>query len=128
MLLDSGVIIEVFRNPQNSKHFRAILRAIGDEETFVSIIQLAEVADWAQRNQLPVKERVAAIKDFARIVPLEEQICVDASEIKRRRRQIGYSNFSILDGIILATARLIGQRLLTFDGDFASESDCVILH
>ncbi len=128
MLLDSGVIIEVFRSPQDSKHFRAILRATGDEETFVSIIQLAEVAEWAQRNQLPVKERVASIKDFARIVPLEEQICIDASEIKRRRREMGYSDFSLTDGIILATARLIGQRLLTFDGDFAGETDCVLLH
>ncbi len=128
MLLDSGVIIEVFRSTQDSKHFRAILRAIGDEETFVSVIQLAEVADWAQRNQLPVKERVASIKDFARIVPLEEQICIDASEIKRRRREMGYSDFSIIDGIILASARLIGHRLLTFDGDFAGESDCVLLH
>ncbi len=128
MLLDSGVIIEVFRSTQDSKHFRAILRAIGDEETFVSIIQLAEVADWAQKNKLPAKERVTAIKDFARIVQLEEQICIDASEIKYRRREMGYSDFSLIDGIILATARLIGQRLLTFDGDFAGESDCVLLH
>ncbi len=127
MLLDTGVIIEVFRSPQDSKHFRAILRAIGNEQIFISIIQLAEVADWAHRNQLPIKERVAAIKDFARLVPLEEQICIEASEIKSRRRETGYSDFSLIDGIILASARLIGHRLLTFDGDFAGESDCVLL-
>lgn len=127
MLLDSGVIIEIFRSPQDSKHFRAILRAIGDEEIFVSIIQIAEVAEWASRNQLPAKERVVAVRDFARIVPLEEQVCIDASEIKRLRREQGYSDFSLMDGIILATARLIEQRLMTFDGDFTGEIDCILL-
>jgi len=33
----------------------------------------------------------------------------------------------LTDGIILATARSIGQRILTLDGDFVGENDCVFV-
>jgi len=127
LLLDSSAIVEVFRSPVTSRRFRAIEREIGDEEVFVSIVQLAEVADWAVRNQVSPKERIAAIKEFARIVPLDEQICLEAPAIKYRRRESGYADFGLLDAIVLATARSIGQRVLTFDEDFAGEGDCIVL-
>jgi len=60
---------------------------IGDDEVFVSVVQLAEVAEWAVRNKVSVKERVAAVKEFARVVPPDEQICLNAAEIKADRRQ-----------------------------------------
>ncbi len=127
VLLDSSALIEVFRSPVTSRRFRAIEREIGDEEVFISIIQLAEVADWAVRNQVSPKERIDAIKEFARIVPLDEQICLEAPSIKYRGRKSGYADFSLLDAIILAAARSIGQRVLTFDKDFAGEGDCIVL-
>lgn len=85
------------------------------------------MAGWAVRNRVSPKDRIAAIKEFARIVPLDEQICLEASTIKYRRRELGHSDFSLLDAIVLATARSIGQRLLTFDEDFVGESDCIVL-
>jgi len=127
MLLDSSAIVEIFRNPNTSRRFKSIMREVGDEEVFVSIVELAEVSDWAVRNRASAKDRVTYIKDFARIVPLDEQICLDASQIKHRRRELGYTNFSLLDSIILATARSIGQRVLTFDKDFEGETDCIVI-
>jgi len=127
MLLDTSVIVEIFRSSSTSRRFRKIVREIGDEEVFVSIVQLAEVADWAIRNRVSSKDRVDSIKEFARIVPLDEQICLDAPVIKYRRRELGYTDFGLLDGIVLATARSIGQRVLTFDKDFAGESDCQVI-
>ncbi|MCP8313065.1 MAG: PIN domain-containing protein [archaeon] len=127
MLLDTSVIVEIFRSPSASRRHRKIVKEIGEEEVFVSVIQLAEVADWAVRNRIPPKDRVASIKEFARIVPLDEQICLDASVIKYRRRELGYSDFGLLDSIVLATARSIGQRVLTFDKDFTGESDCLVI-
>ena len=126
MFLDSSVIIEVFRRPSDSEFFQRVERIIGDGEVFVSIVQLAEVADWAVRNKVSPKERVAAVKEFARVVPLDEQICLDAAEIKAGRREKGYVDFGLLDGVVLASARSIGQRLLTLDRDFAGEADCQV--
>lgn len=127
MLLDSSVIIEIFRKPSGSKEFEKITAAIGDGEAYVSIVQLAEVADWANRNGAPPKERVDAVRELARIVPLDEGICLDAAAIKRQRCKTGHDDFGLIDGIILASARSIGQRVLTLDDDFLGEDDCVVI-
>ena len=47
--------------------------------------------------------------------------------IKYRRRELGHTDFGLLDAIVLATACSIGQRVLTFDEDFVGESDCIVL-
>ena len=127
LLLDSSAIIEIFRSPITSKRFKAIESEIGDEDVFVSVVQLAEVADWAVRNRVSPNDRIAAIKELAHVVPLDEQIGLEASAIKYRRRDLGHADFSLFDAIVLATARSIGQRLLTFDKDFSGESDCIVL-
>ena len=127
MLLDTNCIVEIFRSSPTSVNFRKIIKEMRNEEAFVSIIQLAEVADWAIRNQAPPRDRLDAIKEIARIVPLDEAICLEAPAIKHRRRALGYSDFGLLDAIILATARSIGHRVLTFDKDFTGESDCTVI-
>ncbi len=127
MLLDTSTVVEIFRNSAESARFKEIMAEIGDEEAYVSMIQLAEVADWATRNGTPPEERVDAVKELARIVPLDERICLDASEIKHRRRDAGRGDFGLVDGIILATARSIGQSVLTLDEDFIGENDCAVI-
>lgn len=127
MLIDTSVIVEIFRNSSTSKRFREIMKLIGNQEVFVSIVQLAEVADWAVKNRVPPRERVDMVKEFARVVPLDEEICLDASAIKHHRRSLGHVEFSLLDAIILASARSIEKVTLTLDTDFAGESDCLVI-
>ena len=91
------------------------------------MVQLAEIADWATRNKAPPEERVEAVKEIARTVPLDERICLDAAAIKQARRRGGHVDFGLIDGIILATARSLGQRMLTFDEDFEGETDCLVV-
>jgi len=127
VLLDTSAIVEIFRSPAESAHFEKIATEIGDEEVYVSMIQLAEIADWATRNKAPPEERVKAVKEMARIVPLDERICLDAAAIKQRRRKASHDDFGLIEGIVLATARSIGQRVLTLDEDFAGENDCLVI-
>ena len=127
MLLDTSAIVEIFRSPAESVRLEKITAEIGDEEVYVSTIQLAEIADWASRNKAPPEDRVEAVKEMARTVPLDERICLEGAAIKQRRRKSGHDGFALIDGIILATARSIGQRVLTLDEDFAGESDCLVI-
>jgi predicted nucleic acid-binding protein len=127
MLLDTSAIVEIFQSPAESARFATIKAAIGDEGVYVSMVQLAEVADWARRNDLPPEERIAAVKEMARIIPLDERICRDAAKIKQGRRKAGHDDFGLIDGIILATARSVGQRVLTLDEDFSGEDDCIFV-
>ncbi|OLD04413.1 MAG: hypothetical protein AUJ07_04050 [Crenarchaeota archaeon 13_1_40CM_3_53_5] len=127
MLLDTSVVIEVLRHIKTSKEFKLIQRRIGEEELYVFVVQLAELSDWCFANDVPVRERVEELKKLANIIPLDEDICLEGSRIKNERRKKGFRSFGLVDGFLLAAARSVGERLLTFDRDFAEEQDCLVL-
>jgi predicted nucleic acid-binding protein len=126
VLLDTSAIVEIFRSRAGSARFEEILTEIGDEEVYISVVQLAEVANWAARNSASPEERTEAVKEMARVVPLDERTCLDAAAIKQRRHRTAH-DFSLMDGIILATARSMGQRVLTLDKGFTGEKDCLVI-
>ncbi len=127
MLLDTSTIIEILRHPKTSDKFKQIKERIGAEDLYLLVVQLAELSDWCIENKASPRERVEAVKKLANIVPLDEEVCLEGSKIKGDRRKRGHKDFSLLDGLILATARSLGERLLTFDRDFSGETDCVVL-
>lgn len=134
MFLDTSVITEIFVDGR--KHHKAldgILNIIENETegeddlNYVSIVQLAEVADWCARNRVPAKEGIENVKKLAQIIPLDEDICEASGSIKYSRRQAGTNDFGLIDAIILASARAMNQRLLTLDKHFEGQSDCTVL-
>jgi len=127
LLLDTSTIIEILIHPRASERFKKIKERIGAEELYISVVQLAELSDWCIENDSPPSERVVAVKKFANILPLDEETCLEGSSIKADRRKKGYRNFSLLDGLILAAARSLGEKLLTFDKDFEGQTDCIVL-
>ncbi|MBI5000534.1 MAG: PIN domain-containing protein [Euryarchaeota archaeon] len=42
-------------------------------------------------------------------------------------RGLGIAKFGLLDGLILASARSVGQKLLTTDTDFRKAEDVVLI-
>ena len=127
MLLDTSIIIEVLRNPTTSKEFRLIQKFIAAEELYLLVVQLAELSDWCITNKVPVRDRIGEVKSLANIIPLDEDICMEGSKLKNERRKKGFGSFGILDGLLLAAARSVGERVLTFDREFAGEEDCILL-
>ena len=125
MLLDTSALVALFTSRRAAGR---IEKEVGDSQLYVSQIQLAELADWATRSGVPAAERVEAIAQMASVVPLTREICLEAASIKHARRKEGVSDFGIIDGVILSTARSLEQVLLTFDTDFEGETDCVVLH
>ena len=124
MLLDTSVLVAVFTSKQMAKR---VSKEVGDSQLYVSNVQLAEIADWATRSGVPAAERAEVVEQLASVAPLTKEICLEAAAIKSTRRKKGHSSFGIIDGIVLATARSLGQTLLTFDSDFDGEGDCVVL-
>ena len=127
MLLDTSAIIEVLRHPKTSNEFRLIQKHVGAEELYVLIVQLAELSDWCIANNAPVRERVERVRNIANIIPLDEDICLEGSRLKNERRRKGFESFGLLDGLLLAAARSMDERVLTFDRDFAEEEDCILV-
>ena len=61
------------------------------------------------------------------MMPLSEEHYIEAAGIKARMREVGASKFSLVDGIVLASARSIGQTLLTKDVDFLMAKDAIVM-
>ncbi len=127
MFLDTTIVVEVLRSGRESRRFRRILEAIKDDPLFISMLQLAELSDWCLENSIDPSDRISRLKGIVGVVPLTEGICLEGSKIKRGMRERGVSKFSLLDGIILASARSIDQKLLTSDSDFRKAEDAVVI-
>lgn len=127
MLVDTSTIIEILRSPKASDRFRLINEHVRSEELYLLVVQLAELSDWCIENNVSPRERIEAVKKVANIVPVDEEICLEGSKVKAERRRNGYKDFGLLDGLVLATARSLGEKLLTFDKDFSGEKDCIVL-
>jgi len=127
MILDTSVIIEIFRNDRNSKKFQDIYTHIKDEPIFISVIQIGEISDWCLKNHIDPEKRITKLKQILNVIPLNEKICYEAANIKYTIRKKGVTKFGLLDGIVLASARSINQRLLTTDNDFRTISDAVVI-
>ena len=91
------------------------------------VVQLGELSDWCIANRIPVKERVEAVKNLANIIPVDEEICLEGSKLKNERRKKGFRSFGLLDGLVMAAARSVGERVLTLDRDFEGEEDCILI-
>lgn len=127
MFLDTSVIIKIFRNDKNSKTFQEIYTYIKDEPIFISIIQIGEISDWCLKNHIDPEKRITKLKQILNVIPLNEKICYDAAHLKYTIRKKGVTKFGLLDGIVLASARSLNQRLLTTDNDFRAMSDAIVV-
>ena len=127
MFLDTSILIEIFRTGKETKKFDEIFSYIKDEPLFISIIQIGEISDWCLKNKIDAADRIVKLKKILNIIPLNENFCLEGSKIKYEMRKAKISDFSLIDGIILASARSINQKLLTIDNDFHLANDAIIL-
>ncbi len=127
MFLDTSIIVDIFRYDEESKSFQKIFELIKDDPLFISIFQIGELSDWSLQNKIDPKEPIEFLKRTMNIIPLNEDICMEASKIKFDIRKKGNKKFSLADGIILASARSINQTLLSKDNDFIDVKDVIIL-
>jgi predicted nucleic acid-binding protein len=125
MFLDTTIIVELMRG--EGQRVKNILAHIENELLFISIIQLGEVNDWCLANCSDTPKRIAQLKEIVNVIPLNEAICIEASELKHKFRSQKIVKFSLMDGIILASARYIGQKLLTSDTDFRKADDAIMI-
>ena len=128
MLLDTSVIVELLRRPATDAVAKRIMKAVGDEPLFASPIHMGELADVARRSGLSPEEITAKAMRTVEIIPLTVDIAVAASGIKAEaRKHRSGRDFSLIDGIGLASARSRGLRMLTLDHEFDGLADVTVL-
>lgn len=114
MLLDTSAWIEFFIGSAKGKRVRQVL---GEEDCYTSIVSLAEVTNWALKENKEVSPLIGAIKQLSNVIGLDEDITVLAGELNFERKKI-IKKWGMLDSFILATGSIYGLKIITKDSDF----------
>ena len=88
----------------------------GKEDAIVSTINLTEIYHWVllHYDEKTAEEKVITIRKRCFIMPVEEEIAIEAAKIKHKTK------VALADSIILATAKKAKAKILTGDPDFRS--------
>jgi predicted nucleic acid-binding protein len=127
MFIDTSILIEILLYRSESQEFVRILEMVKDHPLYISVLQFGEYSDWCYKKGKDPDKYLQTIKDLANVIGITEDICLEGSRIKDQQRKIGSKKFSLVDGIIAATARSINSPILTKDNDFETLEDAIVL-
>ena len=124
MFLDTTILVEILRGNQRVVEY--VKKVAKKEPLLFSIIQIGEITDWSYSNNLDPIIVINYIKRIAIPIEITEKICLEGSKIKKERRNAGKRKYSLIDGIILASALDFEQKLLTLDRDFEDLENVIL--
>ncbi|QGA81049.1 PIN domain-containing protein [Candidatus Nanohalobium constans] len=114
-LLDTWAWIEFYIGSEKGKE---IYQKIEEAKCYTSIVSLAEMSDNYQSGNLKSDNKWSEIRGFVEskteVVTLTPEICGNAGKIKQQERE-KFSDFGLMDAIILSTARKNDLELITGD-------------
>ena len=121
VLIDSWAWIEFFQGSHAGSTVMSYLE--DDSDLIISTINLAEVYRWILRyyDQKTAEEKRMAMKERCMLISVDEEIAVQAAEIRNRLK------WGLGDSIVYATARREAARILTGDSDFKGQDDVIFL-
>ncbi|MCI4334480.1 MAG: PIN domain-containing protein [Thermoplasmata archaeon] len=123
LTIDSFAWIELIRGTALGIDAKDRLEAA--DSCFTPAIVLAEVALQCFRDGLgdgQIQQEMAAITESSAVVPIRPELALAAAaataELRSRARSLRLGRPGLSDGLVLATARATGSRLLTGDPHF----------
>jgi len=106
----------------------------GTERCLTPSVVVAEVASKCVRDALPdslIRRELQAIRESSEVVPIDDFIATAGAHAFDELRQIAQEQSlqrpGLADGLVLATARRSGARLLTGDPHFRSFPETIWL-
>ncbi|MBS3113557.1 PIN domain-containing protein [Candidatus Woesearchaeota archaeon] len=123
ILLDSSAWVEFFIKSEKGQ---AVKRYLDIGECYTSIVTLAEISNWAMRENLNGKDLIKFIINSSKISDLNFEISFLAGELNFQRKKI-VKNWGMIDSLILATSLIYGLKILTKDSHFRSLENVEIL-
>ena len=114
MLLDTSAWVEFFIKSEKGEIVKNVLEA---EKCCSCIVTLAEISNWALRENQNGKECLKFIVSAAKILNLTHEISFLAGELNFQRKK-AVKNWGMIDSFILATALIYDLKILTKDNHF----------
>ena len=132
LTIDSFAWIEVIRGSSIGATSRDLMDA--SDGCFTPSFVLAEVAHRCRRDRLDelvVRQALWGIAESSKVVPIDAEIAIAGAaataELRRHARAVGPPVPGLGEGLVLATARLLGSQLLTGDAHFRGLPETVWL-
>jgi len=125
MIIDTYALVELLKNTEKGKKVANILLR---ERCYTCITSLAEIAEWAIKNNLEDKleKYISDIKIASTILYLNERIAMLAGRVNCERKRM-VKNWGMMDSFITALANLANLKILTGDKHFKDLSNVVML-
>ena len=123
VILDSSAWVEFFIKSEKGL---LVKNTIKNKEGYTSIVTIAEISNYAMKENLDGKELAKFITGSTKILDLNLQICFLAGELNYKRKKI-VKNWGMIDSIILATALFYDLKILTKDSHFKDLENVEIL-
>jgi predicted nucleic acid-binding protein len=123
LTIDTFAWLEVIRGSRIGSRARDTMESA--ERCLTPSVVLAEVASKCVRNALPdpfIMQELLAIRESSEVVPIDDFIAIAGAhaveELRQTAQQRKLGRPGLADGLVLATARRSGARLLTGDPHF----------
>ncbi len=127
MILDSSYYIKLLKDPTIIDDDPDFYAKFESESWIMNTVQVAEIAQWAIDFGWDPDLVISDAKKEIHFYPLTETLAIKGAKIKKDMRNQGASKFSLIDGIILATARETKHKLITYDSDFELAKEAIVL-
>ena len=114
ILLDSSAWVEFFIKSEEGKRVKELLET---EDCCTSITTLAEISNYAMRENLDGKELVKFIINSSSVLDLNFEISFLAGELNFKRKKI-VKNWGMIDSLILSTSLIYDLKIITKDRHF----------
>jgi predicted nucleic acid-binding protein len=122
-IIDSYAWIEYFRGSKAGEVAREYIECGG---AMTPTIVLAELSDKYRRQMQELEEDLFFIKSKSHIIPLSEEIAVDAGRINASMKKT-IPGWGMADSIVLATARKNNAKVVTGDEHFKNLEEAVMI-
>lgn len=130
IVVDSYAWIELFSGSDKGRIVKEKLSEAN--EVYTPDIVLTELARKYRKENVNVetiKMRLSKISEISRIMPINEDIAIKASELDFELRRIAKESKlkepSLFDAIVLATAKTLNANVITGDEHFKGRSEVI---
>jgi predicted nucleic acid-binding protein len=123
MLIDTSAWVEFLLGSKNGAEVR---ERINSEACYSSIVTIAELSNWTQRENQETERIIAVVKELSAVIGLDADIAVLAGTLNFNRKK-EKRKWGMMDSMILATAMMYGMEILTCDNDFTDVSKVTVL-
>jgi predicted nucleic acid-binding protein len=121
ILIDSWVWIEYWKGGPRAGEARRFIE--GEEEAYVSTINLAEVYRWflSSYDEREAEKAVTTMLKRCHDIPVVIDTAIEAAKLRHKKK------WGLGDCLIFATASSLGARIVSGDPDFKREKNVLYI-